>query len=180
MAQLFLDTEPATDFPNLYSALRKTSHVLNALAKSTEPLPNGEPPITYYALDLERRELDRTLALTDEQLGHALAGKVATRGILGTYEDGIEFVKNGGLEGAHPTYHPNEAISPLARGRANKDDDTSSQSSRSDSVTPSTPSRQTSVTSLNVGANTPETPLHFMFLGSSLGNFGAGEAAAFW
>jgi hypothetical protein len=127
---------------------------------------------------LERRELDRTLALTDEHLGHVLAGKVATRGMLGTYEDGIDFVRNGGLEHVHPSYHPNaEDISRLSSN--DQDEDGSSPSSRSESLAPSSPSMVTSATSLTSSASPPDTPLHFMFLGSSLGNFAAGDAASF-
>jgi L-histidine Nalpha-methyltransferase / hercynylcysteine S-oxide synthase len=91
------------------------------------------PPITYYALDLEQRELVRTLnqiildCPNDSQqkvsrdshgaLGAVLAGKVAARGMWGTYEGGmvlstlfvwylcvcfrpigIQFIKQGGLD----------------------------------------------------------------------------------
>ncbi|KIJ24205.1 hypothetical protein M422DRAFT_111588, partial [Sphaerobolus stellatus SS14] len=71
-------------------ALRKTSHLLHNLAslvtKQNEAgdLPtNGAPPITYYALDLERREL---VPHDYGALGAELAGKVAVRGMWGTYD----------------------------------------------------------------------------------------------
>lgn len=65
----------------------------------------GVPPITYYALDLEQRELVRTLSQitmdnADESqhkapgndygaLGAELTGKVAAHGMWGTYEGGL-------------------------------------------------------------------------------------------
>jgi hypothetical protein len=73
------------------------------------------PPITYYALDLERRELTRTLnqitmvpngkgsSVQDENygvLGAELAGKVAVRGMWGTYDGGIDFVRFSAASGS--------------------------------------------------------------------------------
>lgn len=65
---------------------------------------DSPPPITYYALDLERQELVRTLdqITMDEHthespaapehnygaLGVELSGKVAVRGMWGTYDGG--------------------------------------------------------------------------------------------
>ena len=56
------------------------------------------PPITYYALDLEQNELQRTLdGIAHDEVGTALEGRVATKGMCGTYDGGIKFVKTGGL-----------------------------------------------------------------------------------
>lgn len=90
------------------SALRKTSHLLHNLASLVDdPISSvgSVTPITYYALDLERRELVRTLSQIimdgphDSQLrvnandygalGAELAGKVAARGMWGTYDGGM-------------------------------------------------------------------------------------------
>ncbi|EFI27170.1 hypothetical protein CC1G_14995 [Coprinopsis cinerea okayama7 len=52
----------------------------------------------YWALDLEKRELERTLnGIVTSDLGQKLEGRVNTKGIWGTYEDGIRFIKDGGL-----------------------------------------------------------------------------------
>ncbi|KAG8897200.1 hypothetical protein FRB99_008375, partial [Tulasnella sp. 403] len=58
-------------------SLRKTSHILLALAAAHEA--RDKAPITYYALDLERRELVRTLNVVKETIGSQLAGKVDTK-----------------------------------------------------------------------------------------------------
>jgi len=76
--------------------------------KSLDTASNLVPPITYYALDLEQAELVRTLnQITMDRrktggnvgdnahmedygaLGAELQGKVAVRGMWGTYDGGI-------------------------------------------------------------------------------------------
>ncbi|THH15307.1 hypothetical protein EW146_g5135 [Bondarzewia mesenterica] len=113
-------------------SMRKTSHLLRALSKavSKSGISYDHPLVTYYALDVESREINRALTEIQTQMGHELAGKVDARGMLGTYDDGFAFVKEGQLEKRH-------AISG------------------------------------------PTTPRHFVFLGSSLGNFTRNEAAQF-
>ncbi|KAG8924445.1 hypothetical protein FRC02_010420 [Tulasnella sp. 418] len=81
-------------------SLRKTSHILLALARSHQ---TSSPPLRYYALDLERRELLRTLDQLNESIGEDIKGKVEASGMWGTYDGGIAFIKNGGL-----THEPNE------------------------------------------------------------------------
>ncbi|KXN81793.1 hypothetical protein AN958_03719 [Leucoagaricus sp. SymC.cos] len=107
-------------------ALRKTSHILSALAR----LPTSHTfttPITYYALDLEEKELERTLKeIQNTPIGESLKGRVNTRGICGTYDDGLRYL----------------------------------------STPPSSPGASSS-------------PLHIMFLGSSLGNFSRSEGVEF-
>ncbi|KAG8868209.1 hypothetical protein FRB97_002624, partial [Tulasnella sp. 331] len=78
-------------------ALRKTSHVLLALAKAASSTSTNQAPITYHALDLERRELLRTLDSLSDSIGKELKGKVDARGMWGTYDGGIDFIRNGGL-----------------------------------------------------------------------------------
>lgn len=127
-------------------------------------------PITYYALDLEQRELERTLdQLAASPVGPEIQGKVDARGLWGTYEGGLKFVEEGGLRGR------GNAVAAVARVRSLSADSASTQpsshsSSERDSIetSPSTPD----VANL-------ETPLHILFLGSSLGNFSRGEDAAF-
>ncbi|KZT11762.1 DUF323 domain-containing protein [Laetiporus sulphureus 93-53] len=150
-------------------SLRKTSHILRALAELVPP--TVESPITYYALDLQESELKRTLEeLNRSEIGAMINGKVTTQGLCATYDDGLNFIQEGGLEdrgdvdrlsimliGAHK---PSRDTSPSATSDLSGRD-----SVEADSTPPSTP-----------GAR---QPVHLLFLGSSLGNFTRGEDAAF-
>ncbi|CAE6455059.1 unnamed protein product [Rhizoctonia solani] len=79
-------------------ALRKTSHFLLALARAAKPANPGESLKTsYYALDLERPELVRTLRELSAGIGKDLEGRVSFGGMWGDYNGGIAFVKRGGL-----------------------------------------------------------------------------------
>lgn len=155
------------------SALRKTSHVLSALARLAD---NGASlfPITYYALDLEQRELERTLGdIQKSSLGKMLQGKVNTKGICGTYDDGLKYLSEGGLSGPQDisglpslverTTSTGRAVSPASVHSSESE----SQSTRAtDSTPPSSP-------------GVAQAPLHIMFLGSSLGNFSRSGAIEF-
>ena len=56
--------------------------------------------ITYYALDLEKPELERTLSeMATSDVGSKLQGKVATKGMWGTYNGGLKFIQEGGIRG---------------------------------------------------------------------------------
>ena len=132
-----------TDISN--RALRKTSHILSAFSKTVPPQASPAP-ITYYALDLERRELERTLdELATSSVGLEIHGKINTFGLWGTYEGGLKFIGEGGLRGCETVPTAAKLSSP-----------------------PSTEDRRIL-----------ETPLHILFLGSSLGNFSRGDDAAF-
>ena len=133
------------------------------------PSQASHTPITYYALDLEKRELDRTLnQLAASPVGQEMQGKVATRGLWGTFEGGLKFVEEGGLRGRGVV----EAAT--ARARSLSSDDTTTQQSSASSE------QDTSETPLSTpDLGTLETPLHLLFLGSSLGNFSPGEDLAF-
>ncbi|KAF5380666.1 hypothetical protein D9757_007044 [Collybiopsis confluens] len=153
-------------------SLRKTSHVLLALSQIVE-IPGRNPPITYYALDLEKRELERTLNEIDSSIGTALHHKVAAKGMWGTYDDGLKFLQSA-------TLHTISAFDRLTRlsftGPKARDPSPSSILSASDSTDTHGTSDSTSPPS------TPEEtqpPLHIMFLGSSLGNFNRKDSAAF-
>ncbi|KAF8918913.1 C-type lectin protein [Mucidula mucida] len=132
-------------------ALRKTSHVLRSLAGLVDGA-SGDGPVTYYALDLEQRELVRTLVLR---------GKVETRGMWGTYDDGLKFVQSGGLRSTTIQSSVGFFSSDLSR-------DTSPDSRFSST---------SSTSSMHSGSSPPSTPgetqppLHLLFLGSSIGNF---------
>jgi hypothetical protein len=156
------------------SSLRKTSHVLRALAGLVpdDAVRDGSPPITYYALDLEERELRRVLGeLTVSDLGPALAGRVATKGMWGTYDGGLKFVQEGGLRGrdaprALATLRARSVDSEAASAGASEMDGSGSGSAAD--TAPSTPD-----------AAGLAAPMHLLFLGSSLGNFPRGEDAKF-
>ncbi|KAJ7601033.1 DUF323 domain-containing protein [Mycena floridula] len=151
-------------------ALRKTSHILQGLAALIEH-PSTHPLITYYALDLEERELERTLDLiSSSEIGQLLKGKVVTKGMWGTYDDGLKFIQSGGLfSGKRIT---REAKLPSTYSRdvspASMQSESSGSEERhgSDTSPPSTPEDHV-------------PPLHIMFLGSSLGNFSRTEQSDF-
>ncbi|KAL1663454.1 hypothetical protein GGF50DRAFT_116039 [Schizophyllum commune] len=166
-------------------ALRKTSHILSALARLV-PQPQSMPPITYYALDLEQNELQRTLdGIAHDEVGNALEGRVATKGMCGTYDGGIKFVKTGGLlmrgvadrlSSASPSSSrsPESSRSP-PRDRERSLSDSSSASTEESSL-PATP-RSDIAEAADIPADSP--PLHILFLGSSLGNFDRDAGSAF-
>jgi uncharacterized SAM-dependent methyltransferase len=188
-------------------ALRKTSLLLKALAQAS---PVSTPPaVTYLALDLENRELDRTLSLIlSSDLGPELTNRVRIGGLCGTYNDGITYVRGGGLNDVHSS--PSLTVTNL---------ETASDPKLAENVKPlasisqPVPSKEeigdASVLSLNIStegdalnvdsaADRPSSPpspseiqsaystdyedtppLHFLFLGSSIGNFTREGAAAF-
>ncbi|KDR66884.1 hypothetical protein GALMADRAFT_258766 [Galerina marginata CBS 339.88] len=80
-------------------SLEKTSQILLSAAQIAETADNSTTnPITYYALDLEHRELERTLAALQDAIGPRIAGKITTKGMWGTYEDGIRVVERNDLK----------------------------------------------------------------------------------
>ncbi|KAJ7256826.1 DUF323 domain-containing protein [Mycena haematopus] len=152
-------------------ALRKTSHILLALSRLVKEKDAGTPPVTYYALDLEERELERTLAeISLSDVGKSLEGKVSTRGLCATYDQGLKFAESGALH-AQSTLErlPRASDSPF-KVHARNFSPAMSGSSGSDSGAATSP------------LSTPDDispPLHLMFLGSSLGNFSRVEAVDF-
>ncbi|KAL4243691.1 EgtD Methyltransferase Superfamily protein [Abortiporus biennis] len=150
-------------------ALRKTSHILRALSHLS-PSIMETPPVTYYALDLEKTELERTLSLlADSDVGAEIQGKVTTKGLCATYDDGLKFIQGGGLDNIQPLSLNTSVQYKLEHSTGDVSPSSTSSRSRSDfteMTPPSTP-----------GAEQP--PLHLLFLGSSLGNFARGEDAAF-
>ena len=140
---------------------------------------HSTPPITYYALDLNKPELERTLSeLAASDVGNQLQGKVATKGMWGTYDGGLKFIQEGGLHGRNATNHLSEMttfdglreMSPISyRDSGSESPGTRSSVNDQDSdhmTSPSTP-------------GTPQTSLNILFLGSSLGNFNRGDDANF-
>ena len=152
-----------------YSALRKTSHILSAISKKI-PTQSSPTQATYYALDLERRELERTLdQLVASPVGSEMKGKIDVRGLWGTYEGGIKFVEEGGLRGREvATATSTRARSLSSDGAATELSSPTSSQQDTIETPPSTPDRETL-----------DLPLHFLFIGSSLGSFRRGEDSAF-
>ena len=154
-----------------YSALRKTSHILSAISKKI-PTQSSPTQATYYALDLERRELERTLdELVASPVGSEMKGKIDVRGLWGTYEGGINFVEEGGLRGcevATATATTIRARSPSSDGAATELSSPTSSQQDTIETPPSTPDRESF-----------DSPLHILFFGSSLGNFNRGEDITF-
>lgn len=125
------------------------------------------PPVTYYALDLEKRELERTLTeLAHSDLGAELQGKVNTKGLCATYEDGLALIQSGGLQAPEAAPQIRDRYM-LERINAPRDPSPGSSASEDTELTPpSTPGHE-------------QAPFHMLFLGSSLGNFGRGGDAEF-
>ncbi|KAJ6585392.1 DUF323 domain-containing protein [Mycena capillaripes] len=153
-------------------ALRKTSHILLALSRLVKDKHAGVAPVTYYALDLEERELQRTLGeISLSDVGKSLRGKINTRGLCATYEQGLKFAESGGL-------HPQNTTGRLTRA--------SFSPFKLDARDPSPMSGSSATSdSSNAATSPPSTPddiappIHLMFLGSSLGNFSRTEGADF-
>lgn len=129
----------------------------------------ADPAMTYFALDLEKKELERTLTeLSISDVGAEIQGKVTTRGLCATYDDGLKFIKEGGLHQSIPTGGIRSySIDSSSSDTSPESSTSSADDSASPEVTPaSTP-----------GAD--HTPLHILFLGSSIGNFSRGDDVTF-
>ncbi|KAG6377036.1 hypothetical protein JVT61DRAFT_1084 [Boletus reticuloceps] len=142
-------------------SMRKTSHILHALAALLSGTPTV-PPVTYFALDLEEQEIQRTLTqLLNSDVGIAMQGKIEAKGMLGTYEHGVAFVLQGGLQHAVER----NALESIRRDPALVLSVSSGQGTNDTDI---------------AKPSAPEQPqLHMLFLGSSIGNFSRGEDAQF-
>ncbi|KAH9931672.1 histidine-specific methyltransferase [Epithele typhae] len=156
-------------------ALRKTSLILRALSRQV-PEPFNTPPINYYALDLEKRELERVLMeVNHSDMGPELQGKVSTNGLCGTYDEGLKFIEDGGLyartslNDIDTSFTAKYPLEPVARDVSPSSDSSDRSRTVPTEGTEATPPLTPSV----------QTPLHILFLGSSLGNFTRGEDARF-
>ena len=94
---------------NSRSALRKTGHLLAALAAATpspshHPSTTGDAPITYHPLDLSHPELHRVLGEMDEAFGQRLGGKVECIGLHGDYSAGLQYIREGKLASLREVY----------------------------------------------------------------------------
>ncbi|KAL4074657.1 histidine-specific methyltransferase [Scleroderma yunnanense] len=125
-------------------SLRKTVHFLRALF---DMVPTSLPvaPVTFYALDLDGNELGRTLSeVHSSDIGPSLSGKVATKGLWGTYENGFSFINAGGLVGSRK-------------------------------VDGSSLSQATPEVDITSTAPLSRPPIHFLFLGGTIGSLYRGD-----
>lgn len=129
------------------------------------------PSVTYFALDLEEQEIQRTLIqLRNSDVGSAIEGKIEAKGLLGTYENGVTFILQGGLQ---------ETVG----NNVHADDSSASLERYTPQSLPTGSSAFTGQVTQDVDMTKPltlgEQPLHLLFLGSSIGNFPRGEDARF-
>ncbi|KAN0066219.1 hypothetical protein ACQY0O_000313 [Thecaphora frezii] len=88
-------------------SLRKTIHLIRALSQL--PTAAHGPTLNYYALDLDKAELERVLGELrqkevrpgDEGQWTVLDGKVALHGMWADYDAGLNFIGRGGLHDAN-------------------------------------------------------------------------------
>ncbi|KAL0069089.1 hypothetical protein AAF712_003775 [Marasmius tenuissimus] len=160
-------------------ALRKTSHILQGLSHLVDK-QSTNPPITYYALDLEKNELERTLGeINMSAVGKDLEGRVATKGMWGTYDDGLKYVETAGIHSVTP-----ERVARATRKLEARDGSPfseSNESKSSDSISRSDSESPDGYSSASQPStpNEIQPPLHLLFLGSSLGNFTREAATGF-
>ncbi|EJD05995.1 DUF323 domain-containing protein [Fomitiporia mediterranea MF3/22] len=152
-------------------ALRKTSHILLALSRlaassTNSPIDNEKDHIIYFALDLEKRELERTLSELMENYGDQLSGKVAAKGMWGTYDGGLKFVEEGGLAAKIEIVDSSEEGCHDYIDNANRHSPSAYHDSKRKSSGDESP-------------HSSSTPLHILFLGSSIGNFDRESATSF-
>jgi len=182
---------------SVFSALRKTSHLLRSLADYVDET-KSENEVSYLALDLEIRELQRTLgAIAEGELGARLDGRVSIGGLCGTYDDGIDYVRGGGLGEQCSTSSVSSVATPddgsttegIINLKPRNDIEISSTHRHGTDVRGRSPSNSEPISgsSSNSPSLKPEInsldgvspPLHFMFLGSSIGNFNPQDAGNF-
>lgn len=114
-----------------------------------------------------------------EGIGKELAGKVETKGIWGTYDDGLKFVRAGGLH-SESSGGSSEDLAHQVESGLNRP--SSSLSSASSDSTPSSADSGAvfgTPSSGSVTSSAADAPTHLMFLGSSLGNFSREDATSF-
>lgn len=141
------------DQADLISALRKTAHLLTALAGTLpESTKSGKIPITYHPLDLSYPELDRVLGEMDEAYGDKLSGKVECIGLHGDYNAGLQFIKDGKLAALRASVAP-------AQKRDNSPDSLGPITPRNANVELGSPSSSAPDTQLETPPATACTPL---------------------
>ena len=142
--------------------------------------------------------MERTLTELMEAHGSQLQDKVDVRGMWGTYDGGLKFVQEGGLEkelkreldesSAKSAEEGNdlpELQHPIPRARmVPRRRESSVYSAKSDLFSSSSGTAAASLTPPSSPGSEAESctaspPLHIMFLGSSIGNFDRESATSF-
>lgn len=112
--------------------------------------------------------------MNQSNVGTAMKGKVATAGLWGTYDDGLQFIKEGGIANRRPAkvidirIHAKDPVNRVADDAPPVPYAADFLKDRAERTKEPLPS--------SCGVH---VPLYIMFLGSSLGNFPWVEAAAF-
>ncbi|KAJ7274119.1 DUF323 domain-containing protein [Mycena rebaudengoi] len=128
---------------------------------------------TTTRLTWKERELQRTLQeIAVSDVGKTLRGKVKTRGLCATYNQGLQYAESGGLQ------VPNGCASPFSRAPSMPFDFNSPRDASPMSGSSASDSSDTATSPPSTPGDVPP-PMHLMFLGSSLGNFSRADGADF-
>ena len=149
--------------------MRKTGHILSSISRLVEG-GSSSLPVTYYGLDLQHRELEHALGVINKSdIGRRLAGKILLKGMWGTFDDAFKFIQDGGLDNPK-LFRTLAAASNRLKYAVENASPISSDSSSTESD---------SASDLNSPDTDARPPLHFIFLGTSLGNLPKSEAVPF-
>ena len=160
-------------------SLRKTSHLLRSLSVINRGKDyNGSAAINYFALDVDRDELQRTLEEIDKlNLDHSLS----LNGLCGTYDMCFDWMNNRISEQSNNDNDNDDIEVNTSRKESTFSQVSSSPGDVVDTITnknlptpPSSPSPSDSNSNYN-----DDSPLSYWHLGSSIGNFGRDEAKLF-
>ncbi|TIA99977.1 hypothetical protein E3P84_01859 [Wallemia ichthyophaga] len=160
-------------------SLRKTSHLLDAMNQLSRS--NKRSDINYFALDLDRHELERTLADMHHQ---QLDKDVTMAGLCGTYDMGFDWlsskIKKESDSSGDSSPDSSAPITPSDRKSSASDFGDAPPPRKSSVLTPpSSPGLAgKSESSLSVLGD-DRNPLSFWHLGSSIGNFDRNSAVSF-
>ncbi|TIB98791.1 hypothetical protein E3Q17_02884 [Wallemia mellicola] len=151
-------------------SLRKTSHLLSAMGNLNKT-KNESGDVNYFALDLDRDELERTL---DEMREQKLDNGVNLAGLCGTYDMGFNWLSSklkSDTNSSTPSIDRKESIVSMS--------DFDPSPPRKSSL-PTPPSSPGLTGDTNVGVlGDDRGPLSFWHLGSSIGNFDRTSAVSF-
>ncbi|KAJ7268383.1 hypothetical protein C8J57DRAFT_1067116 [Mycena rebaudengoi] len=95
----------------------KGDEIVSAMHRYSGSVPRNEliAPVSYFALDLHERELQRTLgSMVDSDAGKDLEGKIELRGLCPTYEEGLNFAAASDALITFPKPHNSGGATDLA------------------------------------------------------------------
>lgn len=159
-------------------SLRKTSHLLSAMNELGKS--NKEADVNYFALDLDRQELERTLA---DMRAQNLDNDVNLAGLCGTYDMCFDWLssklKKEADSSADSSTDSSTPVTSLDRKSSASDFGDAPSRKPSLPTPPSSPGLAgKSSSSLGVLGD-DRNPLSFWHLGSSIGNFDRSGAVSF-